>query len=262
MKLLTVRIKTKEQLTPGIFLMGFDSAYLAKVSQPGQFLHIKPKSTILRRPISIHNIEQQTVYILFKVRGRGTKEIAEYKPGDQLDILGPLGKGFRISSQSSVLNSQNQILLAGGIGIAPLYFLAKVLKKSVGKKNKYTIILGAKNKQEIVGTERFKELGYKVLIATDDGSIGFKGTGIAVLKNMLTTFNLKLETNIYCCGPEVMLKALSETIKNKPGINCQVSFEQFMGCGIGVCCGCTIETKNGHKKVCQDGPVFDINEVW
>ena len=262
-KELIVRVKKLNKIKTDIFLLSFDSAYLSKNSCPGQFLHIKIIKTILRRPFSIHCLKGKTVFILFRIRGRGTKMLSGYKPGDKLSIIGPLGKGFRLNSKS-----EKNILLAGGLGVAPLVFLAQRLKKVIPLraqvsskfKVKSLILLGAKNKKEILCEQEFKNMGYRVIIATEDGSKGYKGIVTGLLKKLLT-IDYRLSTNIYTCGPEAMFKGIKKVIGKNENINCQVSFEQFMGCGLGVCCGCTIETKAGYKKVCKDGPVFNIKDV-
>lgn len=256
MKQLKTKLESIKKIKPNIYLIGFKSAYLAKAAKPGQFLHIKvdDKITILRRPFSIHKINKGKIYVLFKVRGRGTNLLAEYKRGDALDIIGPLGNGFKIAEQAS--KNKDIILVAGGIGVAPLLFLAQKLKKS-----KATVILGARNKKEIVCKSDFNNLGFKTVIATEDGSSAFKGTAPELLKKTMKSLNPRSLADIYVCGPKEMFSEIKKILKNNPKVRCQVSFEQFMGCGIGICCGCSIQTKKGYKKVCKDGPVFNIKEI-
>ena len=251
-KELFVKIKKLNKIKTDIFLLSFDSAYLSKNSYPGQFLHIKIIKTILRRPFSIHCLKGKTVFILFRIRGRGTQILSGYKPGDKLSIIGPLGKGFCLNG-----GAEKNILLAGGLGVAPLVFLTDKLKKS-----KPLVILGAKDKNDSIGADEFKKRGCKVYVATEDGSRGKKGTAVDILKSLSKKFNKSDKINIYTCGPEAMFKGIKKVIGKKKNISCQVSFEQFMGCGLGVCCGCTIETKKGYKKVCKDGPVFNMRDIW
>lgn len=260
MEFIKVKVKSIEKIKPDIFLLAFDSTYLAKHALPGQFLHLKIKSAILRRPLSIHNIKGKTIYILFRVRGKGTDILSRYKVNDSLDILGPLGKGFDVRCQKTEGRQQN-ILIAGGIGVAPLIFLAKRISEQNPKGNKL-ILLGAKTKKDILCEKELKKIGFKIAIATDNGSRGFKGTVVGLLKNELLTIDHKVLINIYSCGPEVMLKAIYDLVKVKDNISLQVSFEQFMGCGVGICCGCSIEAKDGYKKVCKDGPVFPAKGIW
>jgi dihydroorotate dehydrogenase electron transfer subunit len=248
-KQLQVKTTSIKKVKPGFFLMSLRSRYLAQKARPGQFLHIKVCSTILRRPLSVHGVSGDNVFILFKVKGRGTTILSNYKKGDVLDIIGPLGNGFKISNNKNT----SHILVAGGIGVAPLLFLAKRLK---GKKE---VLLGANNKESLLCESDFRKLKCKVLIATDDGSRGMRGTAISLLPKAI---NKNKNIHIYACGPEPMFHGINKLIKKKKDIKCQVSFEQFMGCGTGICCGCTIDTKYGYKKVCKDGPVFDMKDIW
>ena len=247
-KELNLKIKNIKKIKPDVFLISFKSPYLAKESYPGQFLHIKVAKAILRRPFSIHYVRGDVIYILFRIRGRGTKTLSEYKAGDKLNVIGPLGRGFCLGKANCTKN----ILVAGGLGVAPLVFLATKLKKY-----KPTVFLGAKDRQDLLCEEDFKKLGCKVKVVTEDGSKGIKGTVIDLLKK--ESFE---SASIYTCGPKEMFGQIHKVLKKKSNVNCQVSFEQFMGCGLGICCGCTIQTKNGYKKVCKDGPVFNINDIW
>jgi dihydroorotate dehydrogenase electron transfer subunit len=263
-KQVTAKIQKIQKIKPDVFLISLSQGYLIKTAKPGQFLHIKIKNTILRRPISIHSIKDNLNHILFRVRGKGTKILSQYKSGDELDIIGPLGNGFAIRKLKIENRKSTNILIAGGIGVAPLVFLGQKLKETPNTKfqNTNIVILGVKTKKDILAAAEFKKLGFKVLIATEDGSAGAKGFVTDILKSLLQASRGKLQANVYSCGPEPMFAAIHKVIKGNPRINCQVSFEQFMGCGMGYCCGCTIETKHGYKKVCKDGPVFDINEVF
>lgn len=265
MKQLKVKTAFIEKIKPDVYLLGLDSRYLAKTAKPGQFLHIKidNKFTILRRPLSIHRIKKNIIHILFRTRGRGTLLLANCKKGDIFDVIGPLGNGFMFSPQPAARSPQNSILIAGGMGVAPLVFLADSLVRSpqpaVSSEN--LVLLGAKNKEEILAEKEFKKLRFKIYIATDDGSRGFKGNVVGLLKKTLSTIDRRLSTNLYACGPKEMFFEIKKVLEKYPHIRAQVSFEQFMGCGLGVCCGCVIETKAGYKKVCKDGPVFDLNEI-
>jgi len=276
-KELFVKVKELNKIKPDIFLLSFDSVYLSKNSWPGQFLHIKIIKTILRRPFSVHCIKGKTVFILFRIRGRGTKILSEYKPGNRLNIIGPLGKGFNIRPQAKGQRPQKErnIIVAGGLGVAPLLFLAQrlttvhspypnTLTGTSGHKQSIVhrlVLLGANTKKEILCEQEFKNMGYRVIIATEDDSKGYKGTVTGLLKK-LSTIDYRLSTNIYACGPEAMFKGIKKVIGKSKNVNCQVSFEQFMGCGLGICCGCAIETKAGYKKVCKDGPVFDLKDIY
>jgi dihydroorotate dehydrogenase electron transfer subunit len=262
-KQFAVSVREVKKMSSYVYRLVFNSNYLAKAALPGNFIHVKVKGVILRRPFSIHKVEDNSVFLLFKVKGRGTRALCNYKKGESLDVIGPLGKGFKVSSQKSKLSCQN-ILIAGGIGVAPLMFLAqKISKKNEGKfHTRNLILLGGKNKNDIICQKSFTELGFKPLVATEDGSRGRKGNVIDLLRDILPRTKSQEPRAVYACGPEAMFRALNKAVKKYPNISCQVSFEQFMGCGIGTCCACTIETKNGYKKVCKDGPVFDINDIW
>ena len=240
---LKVKVKEIRKIKKNVFILSFTSVYLSQGARPGNFLHLRINSVILRRPFSIHKISGNTIYILFRIRGRGTRVLAQYKKGKALDIIGPLGNGFK-------LNSGPSVLAAGGLGVAPLVFLAQKLGK--GEK---LVLLGAKNKNEILGEKEFKKLNCKVEIATEDGSRGLKGNVVKLLKK-------RLKANIYACGPKEMFLEIRKAVKKTPKLKCQVSFEQFMGCGLGICCACVIKTKKGYKKVCKDGPVFNIKDIW
>lgn len=239
---------------PDIFILRFTSKELARKCRPGNFLHIKIPPALLRRPFSIHSVDGDDLSILFRVRGKGTLLLSKYKKGDTLNILGPLGRGFIFDKRSV---KRDNILVAGGIGVAPLLFLAQKLKETGAKK--IIVLLGIKSKSELLCAEDFKKIGAQVLVASDDATIGFKGNVVSLLQNVLSK---EKACNIYCCGPHAMFKPVYELIQDRREVNCQVSFEQFMGCGIGTCCGCTIETASGYKKTCKDGPVFDIRAIF
>ena len=251
MKMLKVRVREIKKLSQEIYRLSFKSSYLAKKSQPGQFLHLKINSTILRRPFSIHKVENQNIFILFKVKGRGTKILSTYKEGDSLDILGPLGKGFKIYPSASV------ILIAGGIGIAPLLFLAQRIKKGLR-----FLFFGTESKKELVALSEFKKLGFKIFVATQDGSEGVKGDVVKLFEREISSLNLSPPVKLYACGSNSMLYNLAQLLKKFPYIEAFASLEQFMGCGVGACLGCVILTKKGYKRVCQDGPVFNLKEIF
>jgi len=265
MKQLKVKTAFIKKIKPDVFLLGLDSNYLAKTAKPGQFLHVKvdDKTTILRRPLSIHKIEKNLIYILFRVRGRGTKLLSECKKGNIFDVIGPLGNGFTIKPKTEDQKSKTNILVAGGMGVAPLVFLSEKLAKIKNSKLeiKNVVLLGAKSKKEVLAEGEFKKLGFKINIATDDGSRGHKGSVVDLFKKILSAKRYPLSANLYACGPKEMFYEIKKVLEKYPRIQAQVSFEQFMGCGLGICYGCVIETKEGYKKVCKDGPVFDLKII-
>ncbi|MCM8773238.1 MAG: dihydroorotate dehydrogenase electron transfer subunit [Candidatus Omnitrophica bacterium] len=247
MRLLKVKVDNIRQIKKDVYLISFVSPYIEKEAHPGQFLHIKIKDTLLRRPFSIHNVEGKNIYVLFKIKGIATRRLANYKKGELLDILGPLGKGFSLKGKGKY------ILIAGGMGVAPLYFLGKRL---ISQDFFKIVILGGRTKEDVLYEKEFKNLGYRVFVTTEDGSRGFKGRVDEQLKELIDDEREFL--SLYACGPKGMFKSLALTVKGKPFIDMEFSFEQFMGCGIGVCCACVILTNQGYKKVCKDGPVFNL----
>ena len=292
-----ILILNNKEIVSGYFLMQLESPEIARNSSPGQFLHIKcsPLSAkptlqrltggdlktgnnkpLLRRPFSIHRvIEEGIIEILYKVVGKGTHCLSRRKSGEKIDCIGPLGNGFQLSPKESdtqtlrshrtTINYQPptvSLIVAGGIGIAPLIFLTEKLAKLKIKNEKLKIntFLGAKTKGEILCTKKLQDLGAEVNIATEDGSLGYKGMVSELLRNKLSSIVHHSSSIVYACGPQGMLKETA-LISKEYKVPCQVSFEQFMGCGIGICNACVIRTKQGYKKVCRDGPVFDAEEI-
>ena len=258
-KIQKIKIIKNYKIKENYFKIVLSNPYLAKNSQPGQFLNIKIDEDIfLRRPFSIHRVKGNNLEILYEVVGKGTETLSKKKKGEYLDVIGPLGNGFNY--QLPITNYQLPILVAGGIGVAPLAFLAQKLKEIPNSKSQIPIVLiGAKNKNKILGEEEFKRWGFEVKIATDDGSRGFKGNVSDLLKHILSTMNYELST-IYACGPYPMLKEIAKIAKDYK-IQAEVSLERHFACGIGICLGCVIETKQGQKRVCKDGPVFKTEEI-
>jgi dihydroorotate dehydrogenase electron transfer subunit len=236
---------------------------IAKEAGPGQFVNIKVSDgswPLLRRPFSIHRTKGSHIEILYKVIGRGTQILSYKRAGECLNIIGPLGNGFNY--QLPIASYQLSILVAGGMGVAPLVFLAEKLKEFKIQNSKFKILalLGAKTKNEILCEEEFKELGCQLKIATDDGSRGFKGKVTELLKKVLPLAISDKLSAIYACGPKPMLKEIAQ-ISRKYKIPAQGSLEARMACGFGACRGCVIKTRENYKTVCQDGPVFDLEEI-
>jgi dihydroorotate dehydrogenase electron transfer subunit len=267
-----VKVISNLKISKDYYLLSLDVPRVFKDAQPGQFVHIRINDSsepLLRRPFSIHRLsvinsgsgaQRLNLNILYEVKGKGTRLLCEKRAGDCLNILGPLGRGFDYKAKGANSN----IIIAGGAGVAPLVFLAEQLSK-----DKTTVLIGAANQHKILCQTEFKHLGCDVKTATEDGSLGFRGRVTAlfekVLKDMYGTSNKESggrAINVYACGPESMLTELAKIciIKKLP---LQVSLEEFMGCGIGACLGCAIETKQGYQRVCHDGPVFNAEEiVW
>lgn len=213
------------------------------IRRPGQFINIQIPNFYLRRPISVCDYDENNITIIYKTFGNGTDKLSKMKEGEELDILTGLGNGFNKNCKGNT-----PILVAGGVGVPPMYRLCKELIEN-GKKP--TIILGFNSKEDIFYEQEFKNLGVKVLISTVDGTYGTKGFVTDIIKS------LKDYTYYYACGPMPMLKAVHEIVE----VEGELSFEERMGCGFGACMGCTIQTKKGSKRVCKEGPVFTKEEI-
>lgn len=238
-----------------------------KSAIPGQFLHIRIEDScdpLLRRPLSIHDVVPHSkksglvVRILYEVVGKGTKLLSEKKPFSEVDCLGPLGHGFDLAG----LEEKKVFIVAGGMGVAPLFFLTRRIRESQGPKSKIHVLIGAKTKNDILREKEFKDLGCDVHVATEDGSKGHKGRVTELLKDLLLTAKSR-EPGVLCaCGPKPMLAAISDIARQKK-MPAQVSLEEFMGCGLGACLGCVIRTTSGYQRICHDGPVFDaLGIIW
>jgi len=221
--------------------------YISANAKPGQFLHISVPNFTLRRPISIASVDkiEQTVTILFKIIGNGTKNLAQIPTGTNIDVLGPNGSSFPMDVSIS-----SALLVGGGVGIPPLYFLATQLKKAGIQVN---AILGFQTDEAVFYEEKFKKLG-NTYVVTNDGSHGYKGLVTDIIPE-ITGYD-----TYFSCGPLPMLRAVKQMITNVEGY---LSFEERMGCGVGTCLACVIPTNNerGYAKICQDGPVIRANEV-
>ncbi len=228
---------------------------MQKLHVLGQFLEIRVQEEIeplLRRPISIYNIEDEKIEFIFQVKGKGTEILSNRKEGEEIDIIGPLGQGtFNFEKMKNIA------IIGGGIGIFPLYELAKRAKNTP----KINMYLGFRNKDFVVLEEEYRKLSDRFILTTDDGSYGKKGFAINFLKEDIEKENID---GIFACGPLPMLKAVQALAKEK-GIPCQISLEERMGCGIGVCLGCAVKVNAGdqtiYTHVCKAGPVFDSKVV-
>jgi len=248
------RVIDNQKVAEDHFKMVLSSKDISKNALPGQFVEIKVSDSLtplLRRPFSFHKIGKDTFEILYHVVGKGTEILSNINVGADnhlplLDIIGPLGNGFNI------IKGKIAVLIGGGCGAAPLYALEEELKR---QKIESHFFMGATTEGLLLCRSDFASLGTKLYISTDDGSCGEKCHVSALFSSYLDTLPAK-DLVIYSCGPKAMLKAVIEIAKEK-GIPCQVSLEEHMACGIGACLGCVVETKEGNKRVCKDGPVFD-----
>lgn len=244
------KLISKKKIADGIFDFVIESEKIAKEAQCGQFLHIDcGEGTFLRRPISICDAQNGKVRFIFEVKGKGTSDLSRYNEGDYINVMGPLGHGFEIKD-----SIKHPVIIGGGIGVFPLYKLAKTIKNA-------DVFLGFRSKDRVVMEEEFEKTANTVVVGTDDGSYGYKGYVASAMEQYLENHECDM---IYCCGPKPMLKAVKQ-IAEKRGILCQLSLEQRMGCGIGACLVCVCETNNDgmdkYKRVCQSGPVFYSTEV-
>ena len=206
------------------------------ITRPGQFVNLKIDGLFLRRPISVCDCVENILTLVYKVVGKGTKAMAGMRPGTKLSLLTGLGNGYDLS-----LSGQHPVLIGGGVGIPPLYLLAKELIKE-GKD--VTVIEGFNTKSEIFLKEDFEALGCRLLLTTVDGSFGIKGFATDALPDDYTYF--------YTCGPEPMLRSVYRATKTSG----EMSFEERMGCGFGACMGCSCKTLTGNIRICKEGPVL------
>ncbi len=245
MKQVTLHIATNTQLIQGIYEMKLEGD-VGDTLRPGQFVNIALDNLYLRRPFSISDYDTTSMTLLYKVVGKGTRQMSSMHKGQKISILNGLGNGFNTN-----IHHSHVLLAGGGIGIAPLYKLAKELK-TAGKK--VSVALCFNTAKEIFYVERFKELSTNTYIATVDGSEGCKG----FITNLIQQYKLTFDY-YYACGPMPMLKSMCQNIE-APG---EVSLEARMGCGFGICMGCSIPTTSGNKRVCKEGPVFGKEElIW
>ena len=243
--------------------MALDVPYIAKTAKPGQFVQIKCSGSfdpLLRRPFSIHSIKGQGsrvkgIEILYEIVGKGTEILSNKKEGDKIDVLGPLGNGFVLPAVSGL--EPRAIIIAGGLGAAPLVYLAEALAK---KKIKTIVLIGAKTKGLILCEKDFKKITDEVYVSTDDGTYGSKGFVSKLFHKILKAAESKFETIVYVCGPHSMLKCIADICRER-NFECQVSLEEKMACGIGACLGCAVKTKSGNRLACKDGPVFNASEL-
>ncbi len=230
----------------GAHLLWLEAPKIAQEARPGQFVMVRcgeKDEFPLRRPLSIHLLVGNEIALLFNIVGGGTQWLSQCKEGDKLDLLGPLGNGFSISPPS-----KNLLIIAGGIGIAPLIFLAKTAtERGLAVK----ILYGVANAAELYSHPTKAEL----VTATEDGSKGEKG----MITNLIPE-QIDWADQLFACGPLAMYKSMARMteLKNK---SVQISLEVRMGCGLGVCYGCTVKTRNGLKQVCKDGPIFELNDI-
>ena len=245
------KVLENKRVNGNYFLMKLSSQNLAEKCKAGQFFMLKMKNeiTILRRPISIHNVDKKNGVIEFyyEVKGRGTIEMADKQEGDLINLQGPLGNGFKTDYEGKTL-----LIVGGGMGLAPLKYLVEELK-SPEKNNKIIFIAGGRNKGALEILKNFNFGGIEFHIVTDDGSLGNKGNVIEMMKEIVQEKHIDA---VMSCGPHRVLELVGG-VAGKKEIYAEISLEERMACGVKACVGCSIKTLQGMKKVCHDGPVFD-----
>ncbi|MGB2769999.1 MAG: dihydroorotate dehydrogenase electron transfer subunit [Candidatus Zixiibacteriota bacterium] len=258
---LSCSVLSNEKLLDNIFKLTLFSSHICEKAKPGNFVHLRVDSggsPLLRRPFSIHHVDRgkNRFEILVKVVGEGTAILSQKSPGDVLDLLGPIGNSFSLPPKG-----REVMLVAGGMGIAPLWFLFARLAGRVSRED-LTVFLGAKSKSELLYADRLNRSRAKLITATDDGSAGKRGLITEVfLKEIKRRGRDPDKLAVYSCGPHQMLKRMSQIAKSLD-LSCQVSLETHMACGVGACWGCVVkENTETYKRVCVDGPVFDAREV-
>ncbi len=214
----------------------------SEITRPGQFVNIALEGLFLRRPISVNDVEGYELQIIYKVVGKGTEQMSKMVNGQKLDILTGLGNGYDMS-----VSGDKVLLIGGGVGVPPLYMLAK---KLIAEGKKVEVVLGFNTASELFFENEFKAIGAKTYVTTVDGSYGIKGFVTNAIDDLDYTY-------FYTCGPEPMLKAVYKATKTSG----QLSFEERMGCGFGACMGCSCKTLYGNKRICKDGPVLVKEEI-
>ena len=240
MKQSIFEIVTNTALTASVYQMTLRGD-TAAITAPGQFVNIKLAGRFLRRPISVNDVVGDTLTIIYKVVGKGTEDMSRMTAGDKLDILSGLGNGY-----DTAVSGDKPLLLGGGVGVPPLYMLAK---KLIAEGKQVSVVLGFNRADEVFFEDEFRALGADVTVTTADGSHGTKG--------FVTDALPAAYSYVYTCGPEPMLKAVFA----KTASSGQYSFEARMGCGFGACMGCSCKTVTGNKRICKEGPVLRKEEI-
>jgi len=238
------------EIMPGVYLMWLESPQIASKAKPGQFAMIRCGEGAehpLRRPLSIHRVDNNKLAFLFTVVGKGTHWLAQRQAGSNIDLLGPLGNGYTIQP-----GWHNLLLLAGGIGIAPLCFLAE---KAIQLGYSVRLLLGVQTATQLY-PRHLLPAKVELVTTTEDGTAGTEG----MITDLLSDF-AGWADQVFACGPALMYQTMAAKKRQLKGKPVQISLEVRMGCGLGVCYGCTVKTKNGLKQVCKDGPIFDLDEI-
>lgn len=258
------KILENVELNPGYYRMEIEAPFVAERGLPGQFVMVKVTeglAPVLRRPFGIYTINKAngSFEMIYRVVGEGTRLLSEMADGLSIDVLGPLGNGFDLG-----LAGEQPLIVAGGVGVPPLFSLAQALVES-GKRP--VVIVGGRTADDLLSLEAFRQIGIEPLLATEDGSAGHRGYVTAIMEERLGEGNIP--SAVYSCGPTPMLRRVGDIAIAK-GIPCELSLEAVMACGFGVCLGCVVKTcsyegssEHDFSRVCCEGPVFDAKEiVW
>lgn len=251
MRLFTAVVQDNEEIMPATHVLTLEAGRAARSASPGQFLHIRCSDShapLLRRPMSVYRTEGDSIQLLIRAVGEGSRWLVRREPGDRLDCLGPLGHPFRLGSQT-----RNLLMVGGGYGVAPLVGLAE---RALRRGGNVALAVGAAS-DELVFPSRLLPAEVEYLVATENGSTGYHG-----LVTDLVAERLPWADAVYACGPIPMMRALAAIMaRSAPRTTGYVAMEERMGCAMGVCLGCVIETTRGHLRVCTEGPVFDIHQI-
>ena len=249
-------------LSDDVRAMVIQAPQVAAQAEPGQFVMVKNESgsTFLRRPFGVADVDKERgrLLLIYRVAGKGTRELAGLEPTMEISVEGPLGGGFRFSEPSGASEGRT-LLIGGGVGVAPLIYTARYLAE-LKPDNKPLFLLGVRSADELFWQDYLKDFTEEIVVTTNDGSAGKKGFAIDAMPELLEKYDI---SHIKICGPTIMMEGLAKLALER-GIECQVSLEKRMACGIGVCLGCTFEGKVSGKrwKICHDGPVFPAEEVF
>jgi dihydroorotate dehydrogenase electron transfer subunit len=252
------QVVSREQLAPDVFSVRLRAPAIARAIQPGQFVQVRITGRegagdllpFLRRPLSVAQQQGGEVRLVFRVVGRGTGLLAATRPGDDWDVLGPLGK------PAPAVRDRNVVLVGGGIGIAPLLFLAE----RTARDNRVHVLLGARNRQELILRTEFRKLPVRLAFATDDGSLGTKGFVTDTLRSVISNLQSAIAPVVFACGPRAMLRRVKELTK---GLESYAFWEEHLGCGTGICYCCAVKRagSDGYIRFCREGPVLRLSDI-
>ena len=250
------------EVSPGYFSMGLECGDAYRNARPGQFVMVKTAGrgeTLLRRPFSIHDVRKEegrmVLELLYKVVGPNTAVYGALEEGENLSVLGPLGNAFTLPE-----TGEKSFLAGGGIGIAPMLFLARKLLEAGHDASNHTVFVGGRSKADVLAAEAFRKLGFPVVETTDDGSLGEKGR---ITEPMARLLEGEKPAKVYACGPHPMLVGVGHLMEDHDAL-CELSLEIIMACGMGACMGCTVEPRKEdqfYHHVCIEGPVFDAKTL-